>query len=556
MRKKKLFCVASFVCMCLASCTDYADRITSEEAEGQSELEAIAENPFVIEKKIAVEALQNVLDAMVSEESTRSEIPAKKVNAEGVIVGSIPTTRNVGDTLNITRLIYGIPFTDGGYAIVPADFRVNVPAFYISMTGSISQEMIDEGIAKLSEYERGKEIEEKAYAHAYKYLEDTLQVLGVRNQWEMTRSVDAVVEDEYVTLFYADDTLEIAHVYFNQIVDLYAVFYLDKLIASINATDSTYEIVHVGDTVDSNEIDYEKIFSIINGDDEDDEEISEAAAYRTLFPAEIVTWASYLAYGTIKDVSQKAKESILQNWGKDSEVFVLNSPIEYCEVYMAKTPDGIVQRDFNFGQHSPYNDCQGKTIRKYVICGKRKKHAAVGCGAVAACAVAYQQGIDVSKFGNIFDEWPTSVSWNNPLWDSETKKKFGKIMKKIGDDCSAKHWYNGTSIGYNHLTNHFLSKYFYGADFKDYSLNKVKDMLKNNRIPIIYGSSSGGILTVTEGHYWVNTGYQAFHYSNGNTVEMVYEDFGNYGTGNGWFLSSEKGGYRHHNRVFYYGEKK
>ncbi len=153
--KKFYSSAVALACVCLTSCISdrYADRIALEEAEGLSELEAIAENSFVIQKKYAVSALQDVLDVMASDASTRSEISGKEINKDGIIIGSLPTTRNVDDTLNITRLIYGIPFTDCGYAIVPADFRINVPAFYISTTGNISQEMIDEGIARLDEYD-------------------------------------------------------------------------------------------------------------------------------------------------------------------------------------------------------------------------------------------------------------------------------------------------------------------------------------------------------------------------------------------------------------------
>ena len=151
--KKFYSSVVALGCICVTSCvgTDYADRIAREEAEGQAELDAVSENPFVIQKKYAVSALQDVLDAMSSDASAGSEIYSKKINREGVIVGSLSAPQNDADTLDITRLIYGIPFTDGGYAIVPADFRINVPVLYISTTGNISQEMVDEGVARLDE---------------------------------------------------------------------------------------------------------------------------------------------------------------------------------------------------------------------------------------------------------------------------------------------------------------------------------------------------------------------------------------------------------------------
>lgn len=320
------------------------------------------------------------------------------------------------------------------------------------------------------------------------------------------------------------------------------VQYADGKVISIADKDTVYETPVPSDTI---------------VDDIESEVIQQQRGPKYMQSAFVYNWTKSLAYTTYSEMRR--------NSGNDAVIDSLNAlagglankfRVLDSDAYIVTLPNGHPVRDLGFGQTEPFNYCQGHTKRRAIIFGPRHRHAYVGCGAVAACKVAVQQGVNVKNFKTGDNDWP-EFRWvvMNYSWTDEEAKLLGRVMKRIGDDCHAQHWYKGTSITKRNLLQHFFQKYFYGADWHCYDTNRLLNMLKDNRLPLLYGADSGSILIINwskDMHYWVVPAYQKFYFETGSTLEMFYHDFG---VGSGiWLVDNNRGEYNHQMKIMDYSK--
>ncbi len=318
------------------------------------------------------------------------------------------------------------------------------------------------------------------------------------------------------------------------------VQYADGKVITIADEDSVYETALATDTII-------------------DEPEQTQTQVRTLYEQVAFTyhWTKSLAYTTYREMRQNpGNDAVIDSLNALAGGLANNYQVADIDAIIVTLPNGHPVRDFGFGQTEPFNYCQGHTKRKYIIFGPRKKHAYVGCGAVAACKVAVQQGVAAKKFKTGDEDWP-EFQWVNMNygWTDDQARQLGRFMKKIGDDCHAQHWLYGTSITKRNLLQHFFQKYFYGADWHDYDTDRLLDMLKDNRLPLVYGADGGSIKIINwdkEMHYWVVTAYQKFHFETGTSLEMFYHDLG---VGSGiWLADDHRGHFNHQMSIMDYSK--
>lgn len=489
-------CVVLFP-SCIQSC-DAIDDWTPESVPVEMEHQI----PFAN----ALNTLQSVLDAM-NEESTRTGAPSIDrtiIAQESVFICNSKTRGNGSED---TVKYYMIPFEEGGYALVAADERMDIPVSAIVANGNLDIAAFTEGL-----YQR-KELEEilpevpsllkpviDALADTACYIDEDGSLVAIWDEGDSVRSK--------VVLANYDETVE---------------EYED------NSTYTENELLLGTRSITGNRDSWIAMWLTVTG------------MNRARFE------------GSYEDVDPYVASTLLST-DKETEWTPWSL---YCRQviktrHRTSTGSFVEKMDFNYHQHSPFNDNYPNSCRKYLICGPRKRPAYAGCATIAMLALLAHEKTSINGF----------VPYGGSIASTDNSN-FAQATRSIDLLLDTYHFQQGTFCWPNKFKREM--DFFFGwAERSDYNHNSIYyQFTKNHIVPVVAHTSinlakpSSIINWFKKSHYWVLTGGQRFVRTKlddpeqTQTFTMVYCDWGQNGNYNGWYADKHFHGGLNHNIDFY-----
>ena len=499
MKHKNPFLLSSCVII-FTSCAGSCDAIEDWTPESVP-VEMEHQIPFAT----ALNTLQSVLDAMDEESTILGEpLHGKYIVARDAVFIYNRETR--GTDCEDTVKYYMIPFEEGGYALVAADERMDIPVAAIVNDGMLDVDDFAEALYAKEEPENIPEVPE---------------------------SLKPVIEALADTACYIDEA--------------------GNLIA----------IWEEGDSIRS------KI--VLEGCDENDdeyEENSDLTLDESPWATRSITgnrdsWIASLISNT--GMNKARFEGSYENVDPYVAIALLSIDDEnewtpwslHCRRvattrHRTLTGSFVEKMDFNYHQHSPFNDNYPNSRRKYLICGPRKRPAYAGCATIAMLALLAHEKTSINGF----------VPYGGSIASTDNSN-FAQATRSIDIMLDTYHFQQGTFCWPNKFKRE-MEFVFGWAARSEYNHNSIYyQFTKNHIVPVVAHTSvnlakpSSIINWFKKSHYWVLTGGQRFVRSKlddpgqQQTFTMVYCDWGKNGKYNGWYADKHFYGGLNHNIDFY-----
>ncbi|MBE6332977.1 MAG: hypothetical protein E7070_11905 [Bacteroidales bacterium] len=514
------------LCACIAlasfgSCTD--DEIINA-GKNNSEKESTIKEGLISIDTAAI-WLQEAIDVLQENNSTRGGSNGKKVSINGIVSGCLPSTRSTNSN---ECDFYVIPFEDCGYGIVSAN---DDEIYAIIPNDEESPENVKDQILSMQNEialeERTFQLED--YILARKGLplpiEDEDQVFDLGDVL-LNERLDK--ENGYTIWYNAiEDTVIFTVGYSNRDSNFYvSTFY-------INGTEIVRE---AGDTTINESEEWSLISSQLYSEQNKDNVYRKLLASKN--PVKIDNY-NYLYQDVFLKISEDAE--------KVMEIKTKGRGNVECEIHRttcnASFADGKNILNYNIYQQLGFE--------------KKFSNGHAGCGPVALAILYLQTGCNTQNLENRFTMYDyffgkSGVSVQNGgelTFGNAAKEPLSDLMRDIAGQCNATYFKEGTAISKDNM-NKFLRNHFdFGHDV-DYKESRVKKQIDRNMIEIIYGRDSGGLKGVFSQHYFVCTAYAIFKRNGKETTLAYYNTCKSSPSKQGWYTMTNRIGYRHRNRLF------